>query len=411
MSFGNLVTDRYETINYERMRNFRLKRAVDQMKKDGIGCLVSWEAWDIRYLTGVYVTHPTKWIESNLVVVMKDGNYYLDAGHLNVGRDEMMEKEVPWVKGKMLGRLGTGKTTFTKAGLEPFVKKVAELMAKHGVSKNEPVALCGCTSELLMAEAFKDVGIKVVDGKRTMFEARKIRNQDEIECQRIANSIADAAFADIKDAIRPGIRECDLVGIGIKRLYEEGCDETMEFVVASGPRTNPLHIDFTDRMIEPGDLIIIDINGASFQGYKTCYYRTFSCGKTTAEQKEIYEVCRKMCHDGMAQVKAGNTTWDIAKKWPDSPKFWGYDSWGDVRGAAIGHGVGIPLHEFPWISYPMSKAEPYPIEENMVFAVETWYGKRGGKDGTRLEEIVAVTKDGYDLLTLWPAQEITEAWI
>ena len=141
MSFGKFVSDRQETINYERMRNYRLKRAVDQMKKDGLGCLITWEAWDVRYLTGVYVTHPVKWIEGQLVILMKDGNYYVDAGHLNVGRDEMMPKELPWLEGKMLGRLGTGKTVFAKAGLEPFVKKVAELMATHGISNNEPVAL------------------------------------------------------------------------------------------------------------------------------------------------------------------------------------------------------------------------------------------------------------------------------
>ena len=85
----------------------------------------------------------------------------------------------------------------------------------------------------------------------------------------------------MREAIRPGIRECDLMGIGAKRLYELGADEVQEFVIASGPRTNPLHIDFTDRQVRPGDLVVIDINAACFQGYKSCYYRTFCCGRAT----------------------------------------------------------------------------------------------------------------------------------
>ena len=71
----------------------------------------------------------------------------------------------------------------------------------------------------------------------------------------------------------------------------------MDFVVASGPRTFPLHIDYTDRIIRPGDYIDIDINGNSYMGYKSCYYRTFICGEANEEQKEGFEVARKMMYD------------------------------------------------------------------------------------------------------------------
>jgi len=407
MLFGKYGTDRAEGINYERMRNYRLKRAVDQMNKDGLGCLVTWEAWNIRYLTGVYVTHPVKWTEGQCVILMKDGNYYVNAMYC-FDRSEM-EVEMPWLKGKMLPALGGGKRAFTKEELGGVVNKVAELMAKHGVSK-EPLGLDGCSLQLLYQEAFKDVGINVVDARRTMFEARKIKNQDEIECHRIACANADAAFADIVDAIRPGIRECDLVGIGIGRLYKEGADETQEFVCSSGQRTSSLHIDYTDKQIQPGDLVIVDINGNSYQGYKSCYYRTFCCGKATADQKALYKENVDMLYGAMNAVKAGNTTWDVASKWPDSPKYWGFDDWAHVTALAVGHGIGIPLHEIPSISYPVSKADPIVLEEGMVLALETWTGKKGGKYGVRLEEDIVVTKDGYDLLTKFPVNELIECW-
>ena len=131
----------------------------------------------------------------------------------------------------------------------------------------------------------------------------------------------------------------------------------------------------------------------------------------TQEQKDLYEECRAMMYSSVDAVKAGNTTWDLVKKWPDSPKYWGYEEWGEVFGYAVGHGLGISLHEFPMISYPNAKANPEKLEEGMVIALETWYGIKGHKDGVRLEDMVAVTKNGYDLLTEWPVDKLTECWV
>jgi len=408
MTYGKFGTDREERINYERMRNYRLARTKEQMEKFGIGCIISWDAWDIRYISSAYVTIPTRWMEGQCVILPRNGDPYVYAA--TSFSPYRMREEMPWLKNKVWAMLGiSSKMAETTSDYSTVVNTVASIMAEHGISK-ETVGLDGCTSELLMAEAFKEKGIKVTDAKNAMFQARKIKNQDEIECVRMACSNAEAAFGDIVDAIRPGVKECELVGIGMKRLYSEGADETQEFVCSSGPRTNPLCIDYTDREVRPGELVIIDINGNSWHGYKSCYYRTFCCGKATSEQKEIYEENRAMIYAGMSAIKAGNTTLDICEKWPTDPRYWGYDKWEDVVAYAVGHGIGISLHEYPMISYPSAKAKPVTLEEGMVLAVETWTGKRGGKDGVRLEENVAVTKDGYDLLTEWPIGELTECW-
>jgi len=409
MAYSKFGTDREERINYDRMRKYRLQRAKEQMKKAGLGALITWEAWDIRYLTGVYVTIPTRWMESQAVILPTNGDPYVFAG--GSGYPDRMRREMPWLKGKIgPGRLPRMKLVNTKEEIKPLVEKVAGLMNEHGVA-DQPLGLDGCSSQLLVQEAFKDVGIEVVDAKDVMFEARKIKNQDEIECVRIACANAEAAFADIQDAVRPGVTECELVGVGMKRLYSLGADETMEFVCISGELTNPFRIDYTERQLRPGDLVIIDINGNSFQGYKSCYYRTFCCGKPTAEQQEIFEECRAMLYGGMSAVKAGNTTLDICEQWPTDPHYWGpYEQWGEVAGHALGHGLGIALHEKPFISLPVARAKPVKLEEGMIIALETWAGKYGGKDGVRLEEDMLVTKDGYELLTKWPIDKLTECW-
>ena len=226
---------------------------------------------------------------------------------------------------------------------------------------------------------------------------------------RQACAMAEAAFDAIKQAIRPGVKECELVGIGMERLYALGADETMEFVCCSGPGTNPLHIDYTDRMVRPGDIVTVDINGNSWQGYKSCYYRTFVCGKATQEMHELFEDARAMMYNAMGYIKAGVPIADAIKGFPPSPQYWGYDTIEEVASYAVGHGLGLSLHEQPFISYLIPPPDDVPVyQEGMVLAVETWTGKRGGNFGIRLEENIVVTKDGYELLTKYPVDKIIE---
>lgn len=405
MSHGTMGTDRLEGVNYERMREYRLNRTKEMMKKHGIGTMVTWDAWDMRYISTAYATIPCRWFESQFVVLPVNGDPHVYG--MTSFSPYAMREEMPWLKDKIFASPGSTKMNNTVEGIKGVVDTIEAIVREHEL-EDMPIALDGCTSELLMQAAFKKRGLSVVDGKRCMFDARQIKNKDEIECCRLACVTAEAAFDAIKQAIRPGVKECELVGIGMERLYALGADETMEFVCSSGPRTNPLHVDFTDRMIRPGDLIIVDINGNSWQGYKSCYYRTFSCGKATEEQKRIHKVCYDMMYSGMKYIKAGANAMDVYKGFPDAPEFWGYDKWEDVAPYMLVHGLGLSLHELPWLWKSADRDSDIKFEEGMVLAIETWYGEPGGRDGVRLEENVVVTKEGYELLSIYPVDHMIE---
>jgi Xaa-Pro aminopeptidase len=410
-ALGKYAVD-YETrVDYPRLRRQRVQQARDQINKDGLGAMLTWDEANIRYLTSYYVTTPMRASEMQAVFCPRNGDPHLFGG----GTPSETERRMPWMTDRVLPSLGGPRLTAKDSDdfmIMRVVDVIAGLMTEYGVEK-EPLGIDGSTLQMLFAEAFKKKGIEVVHGKPTMDEARLIKTPDEIELMRITCANSEKAFADIVDAIRPGIRECDLVGIGIKALYEEGDDHTEDLVCCSGYNTNPYGWSFSDKPIRPGDLIYIDVDGASYQGYKSCVYRTFCCGKASQEQKDLYEECRAMLYAGMSAVKEGATDYDVVDKWPDSPSYWGYENWSEVGAYAIGHGLGLTLHDRPLIT-AIKKAAGYPpttLQAGMVLALETYAGHKGGRDGVRLEEDILVTEDGYELLSRWPIDELMECWL
>lgn len=411
MALGKYAVDYEQRVDYARLRRERLQRAKDQINKDGLGALVTWDEANVRYLTGYYITTPNRPLEAQFCFVARNGEPHIVGGNDQEGLIQRM----PWMEGRIHAPAGIAKiAAFTPD--DPVVQRVVDqifnFMVQYGVER-EPLGIDGTTLSYIYAEAFKKRGVEVVHAKPTMDYARMIKTVDEIELMRITCANSEKAFAAIVDAIRPGIRECDLVGIGIKALYEEGDDHTEDLVCCSGFNTNPYGWSFTDKPIQVGDLVYIDIDGASYQGYKSCIYRTFCCGKATQEQKDVYEECRAMLYDAMATIKDGSTDWELLDKWPDSPEYWGHKTWAEVGPYAIGHGLGLTLHDRPFFNR-MNQVAGVPeqtFREGMVLAIETYAGRKGGKFGVRLEENILVTKDGYERLSLWPIDELMECWL
>ena len=318
------------------------------MAIDGAGAIITWDPDNIRYIASYYVTTPMRVSEFQAVFLPRNGEPHLIGG----GTPSETARRMPWLAG-VQGSYGMPRLSARDTSdpiLQAWIDGVARLMAEYGVEK-ETLIIDGSTLEHLFIEGFREKGITCVHGKPTLDRARAIKTADEIELIKMACSNSERAFAAIADAIRPGVKECELVGIGLKELYAEGVDHTEDFVCMSGENTNPYGWTFTDRMVRPGDLVYVDCDGAAYQGYKTCIYRTFSCGKATEEQKALFTEAKEMLLAGMSAVRDGATDHDILAKWPDSPRYWGYDSWAEVNPLACGHGIGLTLHDPPMIFY------------------------------------------------------------
>ena len=173
--------------------------------------------------------------------------------------------------------------------IEEAAKEIYDVLKAEGVA-DMPIGIDVC--EPLFLFALQKLGLKVVDGQQVMLDAREIKSHDEITLLNMAAAMGDGVYQDIFEALKPGVRENEIVAMATKRFYEMGSDCVEAVNAIAGERCSPHPHNFTDRLIRPGDQAYFDIIH-SFIGYRTCYYRTFSVGKSTPAQRDAYKRARK----------------------------------------------------------------------------------------------------------------------
>src|SRR5437870_8508704 len=258
-----------------------------------------------------------------------------------------------------------------------------------------------------MVFALQSCGIKVVDAQQAMLDARMIKSQDEIMLLSMSAALVDGVYQTIYEALKPGIRENELVAIANKQLYDMGSDDVEAINAVSGERCSPHPHVFSDRLIRPGDQAFFDIIH-SYNGYRTCYYRTFNVGRATQAQRDAYVKAREWMDAAIQLVKPGVGTDEIVRSWPEAHEF-GFADEMEAFGLQFGHGLGLALHERPIFSRLNSLDHPIELEEGMVFALETYCPADDGHSAARIEEEIVVTADGPQLPTWFPAEELMVA--
>ena len=310
----------------------------------------------------------------------------------------------PWLReeNNRPGMLGMRGAIAPSAGLmESAVREIKGLLEDAGVA-GLPVGLDIVEPAFLFE--MQRQGLTVVDCQQLMLDARQIKSGDEIMLLNQAAAMVDGVYQDIVEALKPGVRENQIVALASKRLYELGSDQVEAINSISGERCNPHPHNFTDRIIRPGDQAFFDIIH-SFNGYRTCYYRTFAVGASTPSQRDAYAKAREWMDAAIETVKAGVGTDDIARRWPKAEEF-GFANELAAFGLQFGHGLGLGLHERPIISRLNSLENPIEVQSGMVFALETYCPASDGYSGARIEEEVVVTPTGAHVLTKFPSQEL-----
>ena len=395
----------YETrVDFDRLREHRLARARQSLEASGCGAFLLFDFYNIRYTTQTWIGGALGDKMTRYVLLTRDtGPTLWDFG--SAARHHRLYS--PWLaqddcRAGMLGLRGAIAPT---AGLmETAVREIKGLLEDAGVA-DQPVGVDIVEPPFLFE--MQRQGLQVVDAQQLMLDARVIKSPDEIMLLTQAAAMVDGVYQDIVEALKPGIRENDIVALANKRLYEMGSDQVEAINAVSGERCNPHPHNFSDRLIRPGDQAFFDIIH-SYNGYRTCYYRTFSVGSATPSQREAYDKAREWMDASIAAVRPGVGTDEVAAVWPQATDF-GFESEMAAFGLQFGHGLGLGLHERPIISRLNSMREPIELLVGMVFALETYCPASDGFSAARIEEEVVVTEHGPRLLTLFPAQELVIA--
>lgn len=398
MSFGPLMIDFEEKVNFERLRKERLERAKEQVKRYNLGALLCFDFNNIRYITG---THVGEWARDKMqryTILPVDADPILFDPAAPAKR-----KTCPWIADRVFPAVGSmrGSIPPDVGMIEKVAESIVDVLKKHKVV-DMPLGVD--LIEIPLYEALTKRGIKVVDGQQAMLDARIIKTKDEIELLRIAGAMVDAAYVEVARNLKPGVKENELVALINNILYTLGSEQVECVNVVSGPRGAPHPHVFADRIIRPGDMVYFDIMH-SFNGYRTCYYRTFIVGKPTRAQVKAYEKAWEWLKASIDAVRPGATTADVAKCWPSAQEL-GFKDEAEAFLLQFGHGVGLSIWEKPVISRLFSLEKPFRIEKGMVFALETWCPSEDGKGAARIEEEVVVTDTGCERLFQFPAEEL-----
>jgi len=395
-----MQVDYEQRIDFDRMREHRVSRIKKYMEEFEIECLVLFDTSNKRYSTSTAVASPEVDNMGRYAIVPHNGYPHIFGFGSEVAAEKLY---CPWIADYTFPAHGTmyGALPMEWKCYEGFLQDLDMVLENHGLKKETArIGVDLIESQTMLA--MMQNGYTLADGMKVMQYARAIKNEDEIMCLKHGAAIVDAAFHKIASTIAPGVKENDLQAVASHEMHRLGAQWVHNVQVTTGNRTHPHPHLSSDRLIQPGDMIFMDVV-AMLNGYHTCVYRCFCCGKPNQKQKDIHKQCLEYQLGGIEAVKPGVTSADVCSTWPTAKQM-GARSEHDVFGLQYGHGIGVGLWEFPIISRAYSLDHPVEIEPGMVFALETYAGV--GYDGVRLEDEVVVTETGIEVITKFPTDEL-----
>ncbi|MHB1391902.1 MAG: M24 family metallopeptidase [Clostridia bacterium] len=245
-------------------------------------------------------------------------------------------------------------------------------------------------------EAFK--GARFIKASSIIGELRKHKTVDEADKMRKSSERADKALGKVIPIIKAGMRETEVRDILEAELKIQGMSSvSFDTIIGSGPNSALPHYTAGERILQAGDSIVIDFGGV-FQGYCSDMTRTVMLGKATKEYREVYETVKEAQRKAVEAVRPGMKASEIDAA---ARRYIAEKGYGDYFIHRTGHGIGMEVHEEPYISNTSKSI----LQPGMVFSIEPGV-YLPGKFGVRIEDLVMVTEDGVEVLNKYTKELI-----
>jgi Xaa-Pro aminopeptidase len=347
----------------------RADRVVALLDERELDCLLVTNLVNVRYLTGFTGTN-------GACVVKRDERLFLtDSRYVEQAKQQVTEFEHLEASRELLGDLA------------------ARLSGRAGFDD----AHVSVKAHAALADKVPD-GVELLPAAGLVEGLRAVKDEAELAAIRAAASLADGAYEHLRDTGLVGRTEREVARSIVRLLEDHGADEvSFPPIVAAGAHGALPHASPRDVEIPSGVLVVVDL-GARLDGYCSDCTRTFATGPLEDRASEGYEVVRRAQEAALGEVRAGAEAKEVdamAHELVESGFGIGFDH-------GLGHGVGLEVHEGP----RLARTAEGSLEAGNVVTVETGL-YIPGDFGIRIEDLVAVTADGREVLSGFPKELVT----
>ena len=378
------------------LREYRLSRLQEQIRKHDCAGLLLFDPLNIRYSTDT--TNMQLWIAHNAAracFVPPEGKVILWDFH----NCEHLSAHLP-----LVGEVRHGASFFffetgdkTDEAAAHFVDEVIDVMKYYGgANKRLAVDKIETPGYVRLVEK----GIEVIEGQMLTEHARAIKNDNEIRAMRCAVHACEMAVEEMRYAMRPGVSENEMWAALHAGNIKRGGEWIETRILSSGPRTNPWFQECGPRIMQEGDMLAFDTDLVGTYGYCCDISRSWIVGDVvpTEEQKTLYKVAYEHVMTNIGLIKPGLSFAEMTSKAHRLP-----EEYRALRYGVLAHGVGL-CDEYPCVRYPEDvEAHGYSgtFEPGMTLCVEAYIGAIGGLEGVKLEEQVLITETDCELLSTY----------
>ena len=388
---------REDEIDFDKLRSYRLDRVRNELKKNNIEACILFDPVNVRYALdtvnmSVYNMHNL----TRYCFIPVDGPTilyeYFNCEILSRGLDliDEIRPAITW------DYFSNGDQS--ELQLKKWVNEVNDL--SNSYFKSKKIAI-----DVINGPAVNELnkkGIKVLEAKKILEQARVIKSSEEIKCMRAALDVADIGIIKMRDYLKSGITEDELWSILHKTNIENGGEWIECRILSSGSRTNPWMQESSNKIIQDGEIVSFDTDMVGPYGYCADISRAFVCGnKFNENQKKLYQTAVEQIDYNSRLIKAGVTFKEFTEKaWILPSKYYGN------RYSVMLHGIGL-CDEWPAIRYPTDGGERGgTFQKNMTITLESYIGEVGGNEGVKLEQQYLVGENGLELMSHHPLEKI-----